>query len=280
VNTFSLEISGPRCLLAYLCLCAAISVGAGADDGIIPENQHPWARFRPGSWKQVKVTTETFDKDGKSLGESVTETYTRLISVDASGYELQTEVTVDIAGKRFPSQPRVTRHGLHGETDGQRATIRRLGPAALKVADQKLTAQSAEIETDDKESRRVTQLRFGAGIVPYVLARRSLTFDKEGKVQQETDVQTLKVQIPRIVLGMRLMTWETRTTQKYAAGTVVTDEVHCLDVPGGVIAHTSQETDDKGVVLRKSKLELVNYGLATAEKPQRRRHGQSRRSKR
>lgn len=229
----------------------------------------------------MKVTTETFDKDGKSLGESITETRTMLLSVDATSYELQVDVTVDVAGKRFPSQPRVTRQGFQGETDGQRATVRRLGQVALKIADRALTAQSAEIETSDKDSRKVTQLHYGAGIQPYVLGRRSLTFGADGKVQQETHVQTLAVQVPRTVLGMRRSTWETRTTQKHSAGvSVVTDEVHCFDIPGGVIEHTSQEKDDKDVVRRRSKLELVNYGIATVDKPLRRRHGQPRRSKR
>jgi len=269
-------------LAPLLFLCCALAVGASvADEVVIPRERHPWAAFRPGSWKLVKVTTETFDKDGKSLGESVTETRTMLLSVDATSYELQVDVTVDVAGKRFPSQPRVTRHGFHGESDGQPPTIRPMGSVALKIGDRPVTARSAEIETADKDSRRVTQLRYGAGIQPYVLSRRSLIFGADGKLQQETDVETLAVQVPRTVLGMRRNTWETRTTQKQPAGvSVVTDEVHCFDIPGGVIEHTSQEKDEKDVVRRRSKLELVNYGIATADKPLRRRHGQQRRSKR
>lgn len=227
------------------------------------------------------MTTETFDKDGKSLGESVTETRTMLLSVDATSYELQVDVTIDVGGKRLPSLPRVTRQGLHGESGGQQPTIRRLGDVALKIGERALTAKSAEIETTDKDSHKVTQIHYGTGIQPYVVSRRALTFGADGKVQQETYVQTQAVQVPRTVLGMRRSTWETRTTQKHSAGvTVVTDEVHCLEIPGGVIGHTSEEKDDKEAVRRRSKLELVNYGIATVDKPLRRRHGQPRRSKR
>jgi hypothetical protein len=268
------SLSAPRWQwpLIFFLLCAPFVGFSHGDDGVIPRERHPWAAFRPGSWKLVKVTAETFDKDGKSLGESVTETRTMLLSVDATSYELQIDVTVDVGGKRFPSQPRTTRQGFHGETEGQRATIRRLGPAAIKPAGRALTAQSAEIELADQGSRKVTQVYFGAGIQPYVLARRSLTFDAAGKVQQETDVQTQALHVLRTVLGVRRSTWETRTTQKHSAGSIVTDEVHCFDIPGGVVEHTSEESDEKGIVRRRSKLQLVNYGIATADKPLRKRH--------
>jgi hypothetical protein len=272
VNTRNLPV--PRWPWPLVCLlaCAVHAGGSWADEGVIPRERHPWAAFRPGSWKLVKVTTETFDKDGKSLGESVTETRTMLLSVDASSYELQIDVAVDVGGKRFPAQPRVTRQGFHGESEGQRATIRRLGDVSLKIADRALTARSAEVETMEKDTRRVTHVYYGAGIQPYVLSRRSLTFDADGKVKQETDVQTQAVQVARTVLGVRRSTWETRTTQKHSAGSIVTDEVHCFDIPGGVVEHTSEEFDDKGVLLRRSNLSLVNYGIATANKPLRRRH--------
>jgi hypothetical protein len=272
VNTRSLSVQCLRLTLASL-LANFVLVGNSpcAEEPVIPRERHPWAAFRPGSWKLVKVTTETFDKDGKSIGESVTETRTMLLSVDAASYELQIDVTVDVAGKRFPSQSRVTRQGFHGESGGQQATIRHLAPAAIKVAGRTLTAQTAEIEITNKDSRKVTQLHYAAGIQPYVLARRSITFDASGKVLQEAEVETQAVQILRTILGMRRSTWETRTTQKHSAGSVVTDEIHCFDIPGGVVEHTSEELDDKGVVRRRSRLELVNYGIAMADKPLRRR---------
>jgi hypothetical protein len=278
VKTRSISIQCRLWTQALLLSCIFVA-GSLADDAIVPRELHPWAAFRPGSWKLVKVTTETFDKDGKSLGESVTETRTMLLSVDAASYELQIHVNVDVAGKRFPSEPRVTRQGFNGENQGQRATVRRLKPAVIEVASRKLTAQTAEIEIADKDSRTVTQLHYAAGIQPYVLSRRSVTFDAAGKIQQEAEVRTQAMHVWRTVLGVRRSTWETRTTQKYVAGSMVTDEVHCFDIPGGVVEHTSQELDDKGVVRRRSKLQLVNYGIAIANEPPRRRHT-PRRSKR
>jgi hypothetical protein len=247
-----------------------VAIASGADS-IIPRECHPWAAFGAGSWKLVKVTTETFDKDGKSIGSSVTETRTMLLSVNATSYELQIDVTADVAGKRFASEPRLTRQGFQGEAEGQQAIIHRLEPAKLQIAGRTIEAQSAEIEIAEKDSRRLTRLTYAAGMRPYVLGRHAVVYDATGKVQQETDVQTMKLQVPRTLLGVRRSTWETRTEQKHPAGTIVTNEVHCSDIPGGVVQHTSEEFDEAGKLIRRSKLELVNFGIATPRTPRFRR---------
>jgi hypothetical protein len=246
-------------------LAALLGTPGRADEAVITRERHPWAVFGQRSWKLVKVTTETFDAEGKSTGTSVTETRSTLVGVDATSYELQIDVTVEVAGKRFASPPRVTRHGLNGEGEGQTAIVRRLGETVLKVGERPFRVQNAEIEVSDKDLRKVTQLSYAGGVQPYVLSRRSVTHDAAGKLQQETIVQTKAIQVPKSVLGARRLTWETTTTQKHPGGTIVTDEVHCFDVPGGVVEHTSVERDDKDKLLRRSKLELVNYGIAAAD---------------
>jgi hypothetical protein len=246
---------------------------------IIPRDRHPWAAFRPGSWKLVKVTAETFDAAGKSTGTSITETRTMLLSVEATRYELQIDVKVDVGGKQFASLPRVTQQGFQGEGEGQKANVRRLAASVLKIGERSLNAQNAEIEVADKESRKVTRISYSGSGHPFVLARQSTTYDATGKVQQEVDVETKAMQAPRTLLGVRRMTWQTRTTQKHAGGRIVTDEVHCFDIPGGVVEHTSEEFDEQGKLLRRSQLELANYGIATAEKPLQRRK-QPRKSRR
>jgi len=256
---------------AILVILAATACG---QERVIPRESHPWARFRPGSWKLVRVTTESFDEAGKPASTSVTETKTMLLSVDATTYELQIDVTVDVAGKKFASEPKVTRQGFQGEGDGQKATVRPLGDRELTIGDRKFTAHTAEIEIGGKDSRKVTWLYYLPGSTPYILARRSMTFDADGKLQQETQVESKKLQAWRTLLGFRRSTWETTTTQKHAAGRIVTDEVHCLDIPGGVVGHTSEEFDEKERLVRRSKLELVNFGVATPDMPLRFRRPQ------
>ena len=55
-----------------------------------------------------------------------------------------------------------------------------------------------------------------------------------------------------------------RTTQNLPHGKKVTVEVHCDDVPGGVVSHSASETDASGRVIRRSTLELINFSPPTA----------------
>ena len=52
-----------------------------------------------------------------------------------------------------------------------------------------------------------------------------------------------------------------RTVQQHAKGTTVTLEVYCPDVPGGVVANTSKESNEAGRIVRRSTLELLDYGI-------------------
>ena len=54
-----------------------------------------------------------------------------------------------------------------------------------------------------------------------------------------------------------------RTIQRTSKGTNISLDVTCLDVPGGTVARASNELDDKGHVVRRSMLELVDYQIVS-----------------
>ena len=56
-----------------------------------------------------------------------------------------------------------------------------------------------------------------------------------------------------------------KTVQKKATGTVTTLAVVLPDVPGGVFSHSSKDVDKSGRVVRRSTLELVDYGAEPEE---------------
>ena len=67
--------------------------------------------------------------------------------------------------------------------------------------------------------------------------------------------------LPQRVRGELKQASYVKTTQKLPLTSKVTLEVHCDEVPGGVVAHWASETDSAGRVLRRSTLELLDYGL-------------------
>jgi hypothetical protein len=255
-----------RCAWLRLAVVAALFLSLGtpafAAECVIPQYRHPWAAFRPGSWKQVRVTTETLNDAGEVESTTVTETRSMLTAVDADSYSLQIDVTVEVGGKRFAPDTKTTRHGLQGESPGEEVKVRHLADQDLVVAGRAIRVHRAELEIAGSERRRVTRFQYADTSLPYVLARQSTTYNAAGQVQQETTVTTEEVNVPRILLGYRHRTWKTRTEQKHPAGRVVTQEVHAAEVPGGVVQHTSEEFDAAGKLLRRSTLELVNFGVA------------------
>ena len=69
------------------------------------------------------------------------------------------------------------------------------------------------------------------------------------------------IDLPWEILGEIKNVACVKTVQKHAKGTVTTLAMTSAEVPGGVVYHTSSETDASGRLTRRSVLQLVCYGL-------------------
>ena len=107
---------------------------AGAVEIAALRQHHPWARFRPGSWKQVRLATETLDAEGKVTTTSIARTRTTLSSVGDDGVTLKVEATIELAGKQIESEPQVVKQGWHGDVADRETTIEDLGEDQLTIA--------------------------------------------------------------------------------------------------------------------------------------------------
>src|SRR4051812_30111574 len=90
----------------------ALLNGSSRSEELVPAERHPWGRFKTGSWKNVRVSSETLDAQGKVTGVSKTQTKSTLVELDASGYTLEIEVNVEVSGKKFAAQPQYVRQGF------------------------------------------------------------------------------------------------------------------------------------------------------------------------
>jgi hypothetical protein len=84
----------------------------------------------------------------------------------------------------------------------------------------------------------------------------------QGDERNSSLVEVVALDLPQRVRGELKQASYIKTTHKLPQSLRVTLEVHCDDVPGGVAAHWSSETDAAGRVLRRSTLELIDYGVA------------------
>jgi hypothetical protein len=272
--------------IASLSVAGAILAAnpCAAQDATLPQMQHPWGRFPAGSWKSVRVVTETLDANGQVASVTRTETRTTLLTADARGYKLRIESTVEVAGKRFAAQPQVVKHGYFGEPEGQSVEVKELGAAELQIDGRAVASDVRQATYESDGVKRTSTIHYSSDVSPYQLRRETVT-EATAEVQRSTTlVETIALNLPQKVHGQVRPAAYLKTTRKTPQGTKVTVEIHCDDIPGGVVGHSANETDASSRVVRRSTLELIDYGIGghapTADPVTRRRAVNPRRAAR
>lgn len=266
-SSFLLTIIGKKsCWFRSTCLAitvlgAWITLTAGRGLAAeVPRLVHPWGRFEPGAWKIVRATTESFDSGRQSL--SVTETRAALEAVDAAGVTLRVEVLVEVAGKRFRPEPQTVRQGFHGEPLTSDLSVNEIGPVQLTVQGRTIDCQMLEVRCSNSGVRTVSKIAYSPTVPPYVFLRESTRTDLSGeRVLESSRVEVNVLEVPCRV-GLRVLSAsQTRAVQAFPSRSVVTLSLISNEVPGGVVCQTAKETDETGRLVRRTTLELVDFGL-------------------
>ncbi|MFM7073434.1 MAG: hypothetical protein ACKO38_16725 [Planctomycetota bacterium] len=230
-------------------------------DELEPRLKHPWGACRPGASKEVRVVSENLDASGQVISRSTTVTRTTLQEVTARDYALAVKVCVDVGGKKFDSPPQLVRQGFYGEFPGEAVTLRKLRDETIAFQGRNLAVETREVTISGERQRRVMSVACSRAAYPFQFRCSASTFSGDGKTPlATTQVEVVATEIPYRVLGEIRDVAFVRTTQTHPKGTrTITLEVHCPDVPGGVVAHMSKEMDERGQTLRRSELELVAF---------------------
>jgi hypothetical protein len=241
----------------------APSLGGDADEMVQLQTTHPWGRWQPGSWKRVRVVTESLDQKGRVVGTTTTDTLSFLEEITETDFALRVEVTVDVGGKRFTSQPQSVRQGYLGESPGQSVTRRKLRDEEITISGRVFSVQNRELTIQSEKQRRVTLSQYSDKTPPHVLRSVTTMTNGDGKTPTgSTQVEVVAIDMPYRVLDATRNVSFVRTIHSQAKGsTTITLEAHCPEVPGGVVAHTSKEIDESGQTVKRSTLELLEFGL-------------------
>jgi len=241
------------------CLCSVLAL---AQETGVAQKHHPWGRFEPGAWKLVRVVTETIDENGVVAGISTTETKTTLMGFDKSGATLEVLVIVEVAGKRFEAEPQTVKQGLHGELVTQESTVRQPASGKITIEGVERSCRIQQIGFSGPTGKTVTKVYYSNSIKPYLLKRSSVTTDEKGENKlSETSVEVVALNMPWKVLTEIKTASLVKTTHKHPKGKIVTWAVTSTDIPGGVTCHSSKEIDKSGRLVRRSTLNLIDYGL-------------------
>lgn len=285
-----------HCRRSLVSLLSAVTVFIGLQGFLVAQapdhpatpavgDKHAWAQFGIGSWKLVRVYTETIGESGQVESVSITEAKTTLDKTDERGYALNVEVTIEVAGKRFRAEPKYLAYGYHGELQGQQIDVKQVGSGQAEICGQKYPTVSRQIVINTDTTQSISTVEYSDDVAPYYLKRSTESIDNETKLRNyHSVVEVVAVDMPEKVLTEVKSASHVKTIESFGNGTSkITLEVHCDSVPGGVVSHTSKQLSADGKVSQRSTLNLVEYEvvekapLVKESMPERRRLFQGRR---
>ncbi|REK12455.1 MAG: hypothetical protein DWQ37_12025 [Planctomycetota bacterium] len=248
--------------LALLVALGAAAASAAESDALLRES-HPWARFGKGAWRQVRIITESFDEDGNPSDASITDNKTTVEEVTADRVTLKVEVTVELGGQRFASEPQIVTQGYAGETVGQTVSVRALDPQTITIDGEEIRCETQQLEIAGGVTREKTVINYVVDRTPAILRRESTMTNADGtKTMQQITSEVRAVDMIRRVLDVLepKTAYLVRVEQKNDRGTTSTWSWHVTDVPGEIVDECSKKLDSEGRLVRRTTLELIDYG--------------------
>jgi len=229
----------------------------------LARRHHSWGRFAPGACKLVRIVTETLDEKGLVVGTKTEEMKTTLLRVDDKGVTLRVDLVVEVAGKRFEAEPQTVRRGFHSDLATENLKVKDLGPDHVTVEHRKIPCRIEQVEFTGTTGKTVTKTHYSDVVFPYVLRRSIVTTDSEGKQtlgRTTTEVATMNAGC-RVLWEIEENAVQVKTVRKHPKGKITKSAFTVADVPGGVICHNAKEFDEKDRLIRRSSLQIIDYGL-------------------
>jgi hypothetical protein len=243
-------------------VAASVSLSAAAQQTpSLTAELHPWGKFEPGAWKRMRMVTETYNEQGTVASTNTTDSKTTLFDVEDDSVTIESRACVEIAGKRFESEPQLVKQGFHGEVLSPNLKVKEPAAGQIEIDDRKIACQVLKLESANGASKTATTIYYSTSVAPNILKRESKTTDLEGKTMlSETTASLVALDMPCQIAGGTHLAAHVKTVQKSPKGSVITLSVLCPDIPGGIVSHTSKELDANGRLVRHSVLELLDYG--------------------
>lgn len=254
------------CIAISLSIVAAFAAECMAQQTGLTAELHPWGRFEPGAWKLVRVVTETLDDKGQVASTSTTDTKTTLIAIDDDGVTLEVQTCMQVAGKSFQAEPQTIRQGFNGEMISSQLKPKESSEGndgEVTIEDRKIDCKVQRLEAIGANEKISITLYYSTSVAPYILKRVGVVSGPDGKVVHSTTVfEVIATDMPVELRGkMHDGVFVKTVYGNKTNGTATTLAVILPEVPGGVFSHSSKDLDKEGRVVRRSTLNLVDYGV-------------------
>jgi hypothetical protein len=244
-------------------LVAVTWVAAG---GFVRANEFDyWHPFGRGTWRSVRVVTETLDDKGQVSTVSVIETKTTLVDASNDRVTLQVAQTIETAGRRFESEPARVVIGPYGEIPGEKVAVKPLSDQTIEVDGRTVQCRSRQVEIQRPDQRVVVQELYDNRVPPYGLRRTVTASDEKDQRIYSSTTDVVALQMPYKILSEIKPAAYVRTVLRNHKSMTTTLSVVSTDIPGQLVSASTKETDMNGRLLRRSTTELVNYEVVPAE---------------
>ena len=257
-----------RAVMALLGTVAWLSIllPAHAQEFQIARQHSAWGRFPVGSWQRVRITTQTLDADGKVETVAKTDRKSTLTAIDASGFTLRIEATVEVAGREFEAPVQTVRYGFSGEPIASDADekITLIEPSTVTIEGLDVACRVGQLQRHTDEGEVTTRLFYSDSMPPYILRRETKIVEpSSGKQVVQEASATLFVGMP-LRVKQEIHTAAVQTVVRSDIKGIVTRTLRWLSsaVPGELVSASTKELDSQGRVLRRSLVELVDYHVA------------------
>jgi hypothetical protein len=208
----------------------------------------------------VRQVVETRDPQGRIVSTSSTETRTTLAGIEDRCLTLKVQASLEVGGKKLDGPTQELKQG----PEGDRPNL----PVAYTVAGQEdvaLQGRSYRCRIEQSESsidgrKTVTRIWSSPETEPFDLRRQTTIVDEAtGKVLDETTIEVVAIANQRRILARSRPAAEIRIVHRHPHGTSTARAVNCPDVPGGLVTQSTEEFDADGKLLRRTKIELVDF---------------------
>lgn len=246
-------------------LCIAISAitwsiqAAESQAGNLFRRANVWGQFRPGSWVVVRQGTETLDDAGQVVSESTTETRTTLADNDGRCLTFRVQASLEVGGKKLEGNPQELRQTLPANPlptpDPTAAT-----EETLTIEGRKYPCKVEQAQAIADGRRTEVKTWTSPDAAPFELRRATTIVDvASNRMLEETIVEVIGFRQERRILARSRPVAEVQIVHRHPRGQTTARALNCPEIPGGIVSQISEEFGLDGKLLRRTKVELVDF---------------------
>jgi hypothetical protein len=228
----------------------------------IRHDQHPWARFPIGSWKQVRIVEQTLDADGRVTSESIMLRVERLHDVNPEHYSLSQEITIEVGGRQVEAPPKTVTLGLWTHEPGAVESVSEAPPEPISADGREIESHVLNVVTGGEAHTVTTRLWYAPDKSPYLL--RSVSEAVLPSSQETVWLRSRKILATALPFVLRTeqvaasFYEEQLTSAKSSRQSIL---VWVDQVPGGLAKRWTKETDAEGQLVRREVESLLDWGI-------------------